>query len=65
MVVNGSYTIFRFSATSAFFVLSSSNGFRRLAIRILTHSLFSTLVMITILANCVFMTMKNAPEATE
>ncbi|CAF1292767.1 unnamed protein product [Rotaria sordida] len=39
--------------------------FRRLAIRILTHSLFSTLVMLTILTNCVFMTLKNVPEMNE
>ncbi|CAF1576104.1 unnamed protein product [Rotaria sordida] len=39
--------------------------FRRLAIRILTHSLFSTLVMLTILTNCIFMTLKNVPEMNE
>ncbi|CAF1639120.1 unnamed protein product [Rotaria magnacalcarata] len=65
VVINRNNTIFRFSATSACFIFSPFNCFRRLAIRILTHSLFSTFVMITILSNCVFMTLKNAPEATE
>ncbi|CAF3299981.1 unnamed protein product [Rotaria socialis] len=65
VVINRNNTIFRFSATSACFVFSPFNCFRRLAIRILTHSLFSALVMITILSNCVFMTLRNAPEATE
>ncbi len=65
MVINRNKTIFRFSSTSACFILSPFNCFRRLTIRILTHSLFSTLVMLTILSNCVVMTLKNAPEFTE
>ncbi|CAF0840530.1 unnamed protein product [Rotaria sordida] len=65
VVINRNKTIFRFSATSAFFIFSPFNCFRRLAIRILTHSLFSTLVMLTILTNCVFMTLKNVPEVNE
>ncbi|CAF4218965.1 unnamed protein product [Rotaria socialis] len=65
VVVNRSNAIFRFSATRACFIFSPFNCFRRLAIRILTHSLFSTLVMLTILSNCIFMTLRNAPEVTE
>ncbi|CAF3513815.1 unnamed protein product [Rotaria sp. Silwood1] len=65
VVINRNKTIFRFSATSACFIFSPFNCFRRLAILILTHSLFSTLVMLTILTNCVFMTLKNAPEINE
>ncbi|CAF3828874.1 unnamed protein product [Rotaria sordida] len=65
VVINRNNTIFRFSATSACFIFSPFNYFRRLAIRILTHSLFSTLVMLTILTNCVFMTLKNPPEMNE
>lgn len=57
--------IFRFSATSACFLFSPFNCFRHMAIRVLTHPLFSTIVMLTILTNCVFMTMKNAPEVNE
>ncbi|CAF4869602.1 unnamed protein product [Rotaria sp. Silwood1] len=65
VVVDRSHTIFRFSATRACFIFSPFNCFRRLAIRILTHTLFSTVVMLTILANCIFMTLRNAPEVTE
>ncbi|CAF4283364.1 unnamed protein product, partial [Rotaria magnacalcarata] len=65
VVVNRSNTIFRFSATRACFIFSPFNCFRRLAVRILTHSVFSTLVMLTILTNCIFMTLRNAPEVTE
>ncbi|CAF4705492.1 unnamed protein product [Rotaria sp. Silwood1] len=65
VVINQNHTIFRFSATSACFIFSPFNCFRRLAIRILTHSLFSTLVMLTILSNCIFMTLRNPPEITE
>ncbi|CAF4058891.1 unnamed protein product, partial [Rotaria sordida] len=65
VVVDRSHTIFRFSATRACFIFSPFNCFRRLAIRILTHSFFNTIVMLTILSNCIFMTLRNAPEVTE
>ncbi|UJR15131.1 hypothetical protein I4U23_002096 [Adineta vaga] len=65
VVVNRNKTIFRFSSSSACFIFSPFNCFRRLAIRILTHSLFSTFVMLTILMNCIFMTLKNVPETYE
>jgi hypothetical protein len=65
MVVNRNKTIFRFSSSPACFLFSPSNCFRRLAIRILTHSLFSTFVILTILMNCIFMTLKNASDTYE
>ncbi|CAF3236407.1 unnamed protein product [Rotaria socialis] len=65
VVVNRNKTIFRFSSTPACFLFSPFNCLRRLAIRILTHSLFSTFVMLTILTNCIFMTLKNVPETNE
>ncbi|CAF3491897.1 unnamed protein product [Rotaria socialis] len=65
MVISANNTIYRFSSTRACYLFSPFNCFRRIAIRILTHSLFLTLVMITILTNCVFMTLKNAPEVNE
>ncbi|CAF0997674.1 unnamed protein product [Rotaria sordida] len=65
VVVNRNKTIFRFSSTPACFIFSPSSCLRRLAIRILTHSLFSTFVMLTILTNCIFMTLKNVPETNE
>ncbi|CAF1586722.1 unnamed protein product, partial [Adineta ricciae] len=62
VVVNRNKTIFRFSSSSACFLFSPYNCLRQVAIRILTHSLFSTFVMLTILTNCIFMTLKNVPE---
>ncbi len=53
MVINRNKTIFRFSSTPACFIFSPFNCLRRLAIRILTHSLFNTLVMLTIIANAI------------
>ncbi|CAF2943292.1 unnamed protein product [Rotaria sp. Silwood2] len=65
VVVNRNKTIFRFSSTPACFIFSPFSCLRRLAIRILTHALFSTFVMLTILTNCIFMTLKNVPETNE
>ncbi|XP_068804849.1 sodium channel protein type 2 subunit alpha isoform X3 [Struthio camelus] len=65
IVLNKGRTIFRFSATSALYLLSPFNVLRRLAIKILVHSLFSMLIMLTILTNCVFMTWSNLPDWTK
>jgi hypothetical protein len=64
-VINPNKTIFRFSSTRSCFIFSPFNCVRRLAIRILTHSIFSKLVMLTILTNCIFMTRHNLPETIE
>ncbi|XP_030405869.1 sodium channel protein type 5 subunit alpha-like isoform X2 [Gopherus evgoodei] len=55
IVLNKGKTIFRFSATSALYILSPFHPVRRAAIKILVHSLFSMFIMCTILTNCVFM----------
>nr|XP_033800134.1 sodium channel protein type 2 subunit alpha-like [Geotrypetes seraphini] len=65
IVLNRGKTIFRFSATSALYILTPFNPLRKIAIKILVHSLFSMLIMCTILTNCVFMTMSNPPEWTK
>ncbi|XP_065269362.1 sodium channel protein type 2 subunit alpha-like isoform X4 [Emys orbicularis] len=65
IVLNKGKTIFRFSATSALYILTPLNPVRKIAIKILVHSLFSMLIMCTILTNCVFMTMSNPPEWTK
>ncbi|XP_026708452.1 sodium channel protein type 2 subunit alpha-like isoform X2 [Athene cunicularia] len=65
IVLNKGKTIFRFSATPALYLLSPFNIIRRIAIKILVHSLFSILIMLTILTNCVFMTWTNLPEWTK
>ncbi|XP_065493537.1 sodium channel protein type 2 subunit alpha-like isoform X5 [Caloenas nicobarica] len=65
IVLNKGKTIFRFSATPALYLLSPFNIIRRRAIKILVHSLFSMLIMLTILTNCVFMTWTNLPDWTK
>ncbi|KFV61231.1 Sodium channel protein type 2 subunit alpha, partial [Dryobates pubescens] len=71
IVLNKGKTIFRFSATPALYLLSPFNIIRRIAIKILVHSypfqstLFSMLIMLTILTNCVFMTWTDLPDWTK
>ncbi|XP_017563106.1 sodium channel, voltage gated, type VIII, alpha subunit a isoform X1 [Pygocentrus nattereri] len=62
IVLNKGKTIFRFSATPSLYMISPFNLLRRIAIKILIHSLFSMIIMCTILTNCVFMTFSNPPE---
>ncbi|XP_036007187.1 sodium channel, voltage gated, type VIII, alpha subunit b isoform X1 [Fundulus heteroclitus] len=62
IVLNKGKTIFRFSATSSLYILSPFNPLRRVAIKILIHSLFSMIIMCTILTNCIFMTFSDPPE---
>uniref|UniRef100_A0A8D1NUS2 Sodium channel protein n=1 Tax=Sus scrofa TaxID=9823 RepID=A0A8D1NUS2_PIG len=62
IVLNKGKAIFRFSATPALYVLSPFSVVRRSAIKVLIHSLFSMFIMITILTNCVFMTMSDPPS---
>ncbi|XP_032066428.1 sodium channel protein type 8 subunit alpha isoform X6 [Thamnophis elegans] len=62
VVLNRGKTLFRFSATPALYILSPFNLLRRIAIKILIHSVFSMIIMCTILTNCVFMTFSNPPE---
>uniref|UniRef100_H9G6C5 Sodium channel protein n=1 Tax=Anolis carolinensis TaxID=28377 RepID=H9G6C5_ANOCA len=64
IVLNKGKAIFRFSATSAVYLLTPFNPVRKIAIKILC-TLFSMLIMCTILTNCVFMTMSNPPEWTK
>uniref|UniRef100_A0A669PXU5 Sodium channel protein n=1 Tax=Phasianus colchicus TaxID=9054 RepID=A0A669PXU5_PHACC len=66
IVLNKGKSIFRFSATPALYLLGPFHPIRRGAIKVLIHSypcckLFSMFIMITILTNCVFMTMSNPP----
>ncbi|XP_062256058.1 sodium channel, voltage gated, type VIII, alpha subunit b isoform X2 [Platichthys flesus] len=62
IVINKGKTIFRFSATPSVYILSPFNLLRRIAIMILIHSLFSMIIMCTILTNCIFMTFSDPPE---
>ncbi|KAM9716338.1 sodium channel protein type 4 subunit alpha A isoform 1-T6 [Menidia menidia] len=61
VVISKGNTIFRFNAEPACYILSPFSVIRRGAIKILIHSLFSMFIMLTILSNCVFMTMSNPP----
>ncbi|XP_039180234.1 sodium channel protein type 5 subunit alpha-like isoform X6 [Crotalus tigris] len=61
IVLNKGKTIFRFSATPALYILSPFHRIRRIAIKILVHSLFSMFIMCTILTNCVFMAWSELP----
>ncbi|XP_024421440.2 sodium channel protein type 5 subunit alpha isoform X2 [Desmodus rotundus] len=65
IVLNKGKTIFRFSATNALYVLSPFHPIRRVAVKILVHSLFSMLIMCTILTNCVFMAQHDPPPWTK
>ncbi|XP_032871553.1 sodium channel protein type 8 subunit alpha isoform X6 [Amblyraja radiata] len=62
IVLNRGKTIFRFSAAPAMYILGPLNPLRRFAIKILIHSLFSMIIMATILTNCVFMTFSKPPD---
>ncbi|XP_025020301.1 sodium channel protein type 4 subunit alpha isoform X1 [Python bivittatus] len=61
IVLNKGKTIFRFSATPALYMLDPFHPIRNGAIKVLIHSLFSMFIMITILANCFFMTLSDPP----
>ncbi|XP_028972466.2 sodium channel protein type 2 subunit alpha isoform X2 [Esox lucius] len=62
IVLNRRKAIFRFNATPACYILSPFNPLRRIAISILVHSMFSMLIMFTILTNCGFMTLSSPPD---
>ncbi|XP_058888272.1 sodium channel protein type 2 subunit alpha-like isoform X2 [Acipenser ruthenus] len=65
IVLNRGKTIFRFNATPALYILSPFNPLRKVAIKILVHSMFSMLIMLTIMTNCTFMTLSNPPDWTK
>ncbi|XP_011491046.1 sodium channel protein type 4 subunit alpha B isoform X1 [Oryzias latipes] len=61
IVLSKGNIIYRFNAEPACYVLTPFNPLRIFSIRILIHSLFSLFIMLTILTNCVFMTMSDPP----
>ncbi|XP_068581767.1 sodium channel protein type 4 subunit alpha B isoform X2 [Cebidichthys violaceus] len=61
IVLGKGNVIYRFNAESACYLLSPFNPLRTVAIKILIHSLFSLFIMVTILANCAFMTLSDPP----
>ncbi|XP_047456223.1 sodium channel, voltage-gated, type I-like, alpha [Mugil cephalus] len=62
IVLNKGKLIFRFNAAPALYFLSPFNILRRISISILVHWLFSTVIMCTIITNCVFMTLSQPPD---
>ncbi|XP_035981211.1 sodium channel protein type 3 subunit alpha isoform X2 [Fundulus heteroclitus] len=52
--------IHRFNAESACYLLSPFNRLRTSAIKILLHQLFSVILILTILTNCIFMTFSDS-----
>ncbi|XP_043989281.1 sodium channel protein type 4 subunit alpha B-like [Gambusia affinis] len=65
IVLNKGKAIFRFSATSALYILSPFHFIRSISIKILVHALFSYFIMFTILTNCFFMAMSDPPTWTK
>ncbi|XP_015237524.1 PREDICTED: sodium channel protein type 4 subunit alpha B-like [Cyprinodon variegatus] len=62
IVLSKGNIIYRFNAEPACYLLSPFSNLRIFSIRILIHSLFSLFIMVTILTNCVFMTMSDPPS---
>ncbi|KAM4557476.1 sodium channel protein type 2 subunit alpha-like [Fundulus diaphanus] len=62
IVLNKGKAIFRFSATSALYIISPLHFIRSIAIKILVHAYF---IMFTILTNCFFMAMSDPPTWTK
>ncbi|XP_012932381.1 sodium channel protein type 7 subunit alpha [Heterocephalus glaber] len=62
MVLNKNRTIFRFNAASIFCTLSPFSTIRGTTIKVLIHPLFQLLILISVLTDCILMTMNNLPE---
>uniref|UniRef100_A0A3Q2QWA2 Sodium channel protein n=1 Tax=Fundulus heteroclitus TaxID=8078 RepID=A0A3Q2QWA2_FUNHE len=66
IVLNKGKALFRFSATSAIYILSPFHFIRSIAIKILVHAYpFCYFIMFTILTNCFFMAMSDPPTWTK
>lgn len=62
VVLDKNKQIYRFSAQKALWCLGPLNPLRRACSRILTHSVFNNLIMLTILTNCGFMIKEDPPQ---
>ncbi|XP_032298869.1 sodium channel protein type 5 subunit alpha-like [Coturnix japonica] len=61
MVINKRRIIFRFTATPALCILGPFNPIRKVAIKILIHSLFVGFITCTVILNCASMAINNPP----
>ncbi|KAM5155246.1 sodium channel protein type 7 subunit alpha [Callospermophilus lateralis] len=59
MVLNKKRTIFRFNAASILCTLSPFSPIRGTTIKVLVHPFFRLLILISVLIDCIFMTMTN------
>ncbi|XP_071594799.1 sodium channel protein type 5 subunit alpha-like [Heliangelus exortis] len=64
IVINKQKTIFRFTATSALWILSPFHPIRRSAIKIYILTLFTSFIICTIITNCVFMAMSESSKTS-
>uniref|UniRef100_A0A8C6FRQ4 Sodium voltage-gated channel alpha subunit 7 n=1 Tax=Moschus moschiferus TaxID=68415 RepID=A0A8C6FRQ4_MOSMO len=60
IVLNKKRTIFRFSATWC--TLSPFNSIRRATIKILVHPFFRLFILVSVLTDCIFMSMTDLPK---
>ncbi|KAM8848295.1 LOW QUALITY PROTEIN: sodium channel protein type 4 subunit alpha B-like [Synchiropus picturatus] len=61
IVISKGNVIYRFNTDPALYLLSPLNPLRIFAIKVLIHSYLILFIMVTILTNCVFMTMSDPP----
>ncbi|XP_007945562.1 sodium channel protein type 7 subunit alpha [Orycteropus afer afer] len=59
MVLNKKRTIFRFNTTSTWCTLSPFSSIRRTTIKVLVHPFFRLLILISVLTDCILMTMTD------
>ncbi|XP_064238709.1 sodium channel protein type 7 subunit alpha [Aotus nancymaae] len=62
IVLNKNRTIFRFNAASILCTLSPFNCIRGTTIKVLVHPLFRLFILISVLTDCIFMSLTNLPK---
>lgn len=65
VVINKNKRIYRFNGSKSFYLLSPLNPLRDFCIQMYTHPLFNTLIILTILINCIFLTFQSIPDRIE
>uniref|UniRef100_G1QTL3 Sodium channel protein type 7 subunit alpha n=1 Tax=Nomascus leucogenys TaxID=61853 RepID=G1QTL3_NOMLE len=62
IVLSKNRTIFRFNAASILCTLSPFNCIRRTTIKVLVHPFFRLFILISVLIDCIFMSLTNLPK---
>lgn len=67
MIISRGKELIRFSAKKALYLLGPFHPIRRIVLYILVSSIFNLFVILTILTNCILMTLQNSElvERTE